>query len=207
MRLLAYFEWRSGRRLKDAHQECTTGILAEEQLSCRPFHTHPLIQEWLAQYTESGAAQYRYKSLLLRGKSRSGKTQKACSIYGFAKSLVVNCQGLETHLPSLTHLNRSEHAAVILDEANYKQVIANKQFFQAGARAVQLGQSACNQFAYSVFVYKLPIILCSNKFPMTVEEGLSPEDADWLSANIIDVPAPVSGKWWVSDEEMDLDCA
>ena len=161
----------------------------------------------MEQYLDTSASLYRHRSLLIRGKSRSGKTQKACSIFGFSSSLVVNCQGLGSNLPSLSHLNRSKHKALILDEANYEQVVANKQFFQAGARAVQLGQSACNQFAYSVFVYKLPIILCSNKFPMTEEEGLSAEDADWLQANIYDVPQPVGGKWYVDGDELDLDCA
>lgn len=207
MRLLTFFEWRLARLLKEHHQDFTQVILAEEQHHCLPFHDHPMIPLWLGQYIDTSAALYRHKSLLIRGKSRSGKTQKACSIFGFSASLVVNCQGIGSNLPSLTHLDRSVHKAIIFDEANYEQVVSNKQFFQAGARAVQLGQSACNQFAYSVFVYKLPIILCSNKFPITVEEGLSEEDADWLGANIFDVPQPVGGKWYIGGEELDLDCA
>ena len=207
MRLLSFFEWRFARLIKEHHADFTQEILYGEQKHCLPFHDHPKIGEWVAQYLDTSAQQFRHKSLLIRGKSRSGKTQKACSIFGFGSSLVVNCQGLGSNLPSLNHLNRREHKCLILDEANYEQVVANKQFFQAGARAVQLGQSACNQFAYSVFVYKLPIILCSNKFPMTEEEGLSEEDADWLGANIIEVPQPVGGKWYVEGQELDLDCA
>ena len=178
-----------------------------EQAQCRPFHHHPLIDDWLGQYGALLGTKFRFKVLLLRGPSRSGKTQKACSRFGFASTFVVNAQGLEGNLPSLVGLDRDHHKALVFDEGSVQQVIGNKQFFQAGARAVSLGQSKCNQFSYSVFVYMLPIIVTSNCFPMTEEEGLKAEDADWLSANLIDIPVPVGGKWWVDDLEEGLDLA
>ena len=86
-----------------------------------------------------------------------------------------------------------------MDEITEKQVLCNKAFFQAGARSVALGQSACNQFTYSVFVYRLPIICCSNTFKMTEAEGLNAEDADWLKQNVIEAPVPSSGKRWIEE--------
>ena len=42
---------------------------------------------------------------------------------------------------------------------------------------------------------------------MSVAEGLSQEDADWLQANIIDVPVPVGGKWWIEEGQDEIDLA
>ena len=176
-----------------------------EQQLCRPFRHHENIDKWLMQY--HGALQARFKTLLLRGITRSGKTQKACSVYGFARTLVVNAQGLENNLLLLSHMDRSKIDCLVLDEGPHIQVLHNKQLFQAGASAVQLGQSRCNQFSYSVFVYKLPIIITSNFFPMAVGEDLSQEEADWLQANIIDVPVRVGGKWWTEEGQDEIDLA
>ena len=59
------------------------------------FRSHPLIEQWLQDYDMRAYGRvHRFKVLLLRGGSRSGKTQKAKSIFGHAHTLVVNCQGL-----------------------------------------------------------------------------------------------------------------
>ena len=205
-RMISFLEWYEAQQTRVQHEQLTARILAMEQQMCRPFRHHEKIDVWIGQYHGS-AVHARFKTLLLRGITRSGKTQKACSVYGFARTLVVNAQGLDNNLPSLSHLDRSKIDCLVLDEGTHIQVLHNKQFFQAGARAVQLGQSRCNQFSYSVFVYKLPIIITSNFFPMTVEEGVSQEDADWLQANIIDVPVPVGGKWWIEEGQGEIDLA
>ena len=205
-RMMNFLEWYESHNTRALHDRLTASILTMEEAECRPFMHHELIDTWLMQY-HGRDRQARFRTLLLRGITRSGKTQKACSIYGFARTLVVNAQGLENNLPSLSHLDRRKMDALVLDEGTRQQVLHNKQFFQAGARAVQLGQSRCNQFSYSVFVYKLPLIITSNYFPMTVAEGLSQEDADWLQANIIDVPVPVGGKWWIEDGLDEIDVA
>ena len=75
------------------------------------------------------------------------------------------------------------------------------QFFQAGVDAVELGQTACEQSAYSVSVHGLPIICCSNTFNMRQREGLSDTDATWLQQNVIDVDVPLSGRWWIEADE------
>jgi hypothetical protein len=204
-RITQFFAWREEHANLLDNARLTASIMQQEQASCKPFHHHPAIQVWLQQYAQAVGEQYRFKTLLLRGPSRSGKTQKACSIFGFEHTLVGNCQGMGAHLPYLGMVDRSLHRALVLDEASYEQVVGNKQFFQAGARSVRLGQSPCNQHSYSVFVYMLPIILCSNVFPMSQAEGLSADDEDWLQANVVDVPAPVAGKWWVDDLEWGLD--
>lgn len=196
-------QWRSELLRKEEHEALTGRILDKQQAACLPFHQHPKIDKWYEQYQDEAA--FRFRMLLFRGSSRSGKTQKACSLFGFRNTMLVNCQGLGNHLPSLLKLDRQRHHALVLDEVSESQVLSNKAFCQAGARAVELGQSACNQFAYSIFCYRLPIILCSNKFKMSEEEGLDPEDADWLQQNVVDVGVPVSGRWWIEPDELGIE--
>ena len=206
MRLLTYREYFSGQRGPSAHLELADGSPTAGQAHRLPFRGHPLIREWLAQYQGDGLRQCRWKSLLLRGKACSGKTQKACSIFGLRRSCVIKCQGLGTQLPALTRLDRSKHAALILDGVNYRQVLENKLMFQADGWVAQSAHSP-GMCPRSVSVHKLPIILCSDDFPMTVAEGIAPEEADWLAANLIDVPAPVSAEWWFCGAEDALECA
>ena len=61
---------------------------------------------------------------------------------------------------------------------------------------VSLGQSACNQHAYDVWLYHTPHVLCSNHFPMTEKEGATAEEADWLSKNIMPATLPPMQKWY-----------
>ena len=119
--------------------------------------------------------------------------QPACSLHGFTNTLVVNRQGLGDHLPSLAHRDRERDLAVVMDEITERQVSYNKQFFQAGACSAELGQSACNPFSSSLFVYRLPITCCSKAFKMSTDDGWSPEDANCIQANMIAVPVPLSG--------------
>ena len=177
----------------------------EQQLR-RPFRHHDNIDKWIMQY-HGCTAQTRFKALLLRGDTRSGKTQKACSLYGLTRTLVVNAEGLGKNLPPLSHLDRSETDCVVLHEGSHLQVLHNKLFFQAGAHPVKLWQSPCNQCSHSCFIYKFPMIITSSFFPMSVEEGVSQEEADWLQANIIDVPVPVGGKWWIDMGQDEIDLA
>ena len=108
------------------------------------------------------------------------------SLWGTKSTLIVQCQGLIDDLPSLRQLDRAQHTCVVFDEASPSQVLSNKAFFQAGRSPVELSQSKCGGFRYRVWPYQLALVCCSNKFPMTIREGLqSPEDEDWLRANCI----------------------
>lgn len=76
------------------------------------------------------------------------------------------------------------------------QVLGNKEVFQSGAHLVNLGQSQCNQHSYSKWLYGIAHVLCSNCFPMTVQEGLSMEDAEWLNKNVMPAVLPEGQKWF-----------
>lgn len=166
--------------------------------SFQRFRLHPAISVFLAQFN-AVQPQSRYKSLLLRGPSRCGKTQKALSLFGADSTLSVNCQGVAPHLPSIRAFVRKQHAAILWDEIVESQVLSNKLCFQSGLTPVTLGQSACNQHAYQVILYKIPMILCSNTFRMGDEEGsdLAEEDRDWLSENIVVAELGPGEKWFL----------
>lgn len=176
----------------------------------RPFRSSPGIEEFMQQFLVINAEpKSRYRMLLLRGSSCSGKTQKARSLFGSTASLLLNCQGMSPDLPSIEGFNRSQHQAIVWDEIDHKQVLGNKVAFQSGVDPVTLGQSKCNQHAYRRWLHGTPMILCSNVFQWPEDEGhtLSKADADWILANVIMVPVPKGKAWyvgeWSSDEEQD----
>jgi hypothetical protein len=171
------------------------------------FKSHPLVNEWLRQYEPQRIGQQlRYKMLLLLGKSRSGKTQFGKSLFGDEHTLVLNCQGLGTAIPSLREVDRSQHKCVLFDEINEQQVLHNKALFQAGFDKIQLGQSPCGGFRYEIWPYGLAFVLSSNKFAMSHAEGLAdPSDEDWLRANVI-VARRADDDRWFMDPTRDASC-
>ena len=167
------------------------------------FRSHPVIDAWLEQFQpEMVERSLRFKPLLLRGESRSGKSMKASSIFGFGKTLAVNCQGVAPALPSIRAFDRMQHKCILWDEVSPEQVLANKMVFQSGPMPVTLAQSACNGFAYDKWLFGIPHILCSNIFPLDAEPGpkprLSAEDIDWLNANLF-VADLLPGEKWYAD--------
>jgi len=143
----------------------------------------------------------RFRPLLLRGRSRSGKTCKAQSLFGVEHALLVNCQGLKDCLPSIRAFQRSVHKAILWDEISPAQVCTNKLIFHSGPMPITLAQSACNGFAYDKWLYGVRHILCSNVFPLVAEPGvkggLSAEDSEWLQANIIVADLEPGEVWFV----------
>jgi hypothetical protein len=168
------------------------------------FVQHPLIDEFMAQFEGPSAKPLaRYKCLLLRGETRSGKSERAKSLFGSDRTLSVNAQVKDGSLPCIKQFSRSRHAAILWDEIEEKQVLNNKLCFQSGLQMVALGQSACNAYAYEVMLHGVAMLLCSNNFSMTHSDGkpLPPEDAEWLAGNIIEVGLAKDVKWYVEKKE------
>jgi hypothetical protein len=172
------------------------------------FRSHPQILEWQKQFEAASKSRaLRFKPLLLQGQSQSGKTRKAISLWGHARTLVVNCQGLQNHLPSLKGFDAQRHSCILFDEVNSRQVLSNKMVFQAGVDPVTLGQSACNAHSYQVWLHAVPMMLCSNDFQMEDRYGnrMSAEDVEWLVANIADASLPPGVPWFFPRAAAGLD--
>ena len=160
-------------------------------VSCKQFD-----EFWSQFHNTEMSVRFRFRSLLFVGKSRSGKSQRASAFHGMLRSLVVNCQGLNTALPSLLEFSKDSYDCIIFDEVTEKQVLHNKLVFQSGPKPVTLGQSPCGAFKYTRDLYAVPMILCSNEFKLTEEEGLAEEDAEWLTKNIIQAQLPTDQETW-----------
>jgi hypothetical protein len=143
----------------------------------------PLESEWLAQYAAgdpAAEALRRFRLLVLDGPSRTGKTERACAYFGVEHTLVVNCQGVAA--PCLHQWLSGRYRAVVFDEADWRLVWGNRQLMQAGVHPVLLGQSTCNEHAYSVHVFRAPMVVTSNAFWADCPSG---PERDWIMANTL----------------------
>lgn len=173
-------------------------LLTRLEAGLGAFRGHPNVTKFMQQYENARSSQpaWRFKFLLLRGRTRMGKSQKAMSLYGVQGTLLVNCQGLGSSLPSLRSVVPGQTLCIVFDEISAEQVLANKLVFQAGPWPVTLGQSACGQHAYSLNLYALPMICCSNDFKTTEADGLSKDAAEWLHGNMLEASPPKDGAWY-----------
>ena len=173
-------------------------ILAELEAGLGACRDHCNIDEFLQKYVSANAGRpsFRFKFLLLRGRSRMGKSQKAMSLFGIAHTLVLNCQGLQSTLPSLRSMDRDHIRCIVFDEISAEQVLANKLVFQAGPWPVTLAQSACGQHAYSVNLYAMPMVCCSNDFKTSQADGLSEDAESWLRENMFEASPPEGLPWF-----------
>ena len=125
-----------------------------------------------------------------------GKSQKAMSLFGIAHTMVLNSQGLQTTLPSLRSVVPEQIRCIVFDEISAEQVLANKLVFQAGPWPVTLGQSACGQLAYSLNLYAMPMVCCSNDFKTSQADGLSEDAEAWLRENMFEASPPEGLAWF-----------
>ena len=165
----------------------------------KPFKFVPEVSLWKLQYEREGAfgiwgKESRFKFLVLTGPSSLGKTQFAKSLFGISETLVVPCQGVAN--PSLKKFRRKQHKAILFDEVASSCIVNNKQVFQANNDIVLLGQSPCQRDIYSVFLYGIACICCTNDWMEDIKRGSSEEE--WLLANSIVYEC--REKMWVEDE-------
>ena len=181
-----------------AHKDSIIALQKALFGAMRTFRTHPQINDWAAQYHQDQFGKLsRFKTLVLKGMSRSGKSWKALSLFGPASTFKVNCQGLPLGcLPSLMGFERRQHKCILFDEIRADQVLGNKEVFQASAWPVSLFQSNCNAFSYKVWLYQTAMVGCSNAFPITLAEGLEPDEVDWLTSNVISIELAENQRWF-----------
>jgi hypothetical protein len=192
------------KREREREQLMCTGLSVSMQQNLFNFVESKAVDTWKLQY--KSLRRFRFGPLVLVGPSMIGKSVFAKSLVGIEKTLVVNCQGLQEALPSLRGFSPERFVAIVFDEANPAQVLANKLVFQAGCEPVMLGQSRCGAHEYSVLLSRVPMILVSNEFapvagaPDGIGGTPSADGASWLQANCTVVAPPESGFWYVRGE-------
>ena len=146
----------------------------------RSFRVIPQVVEWERQYIQ---VLYRYCFLVLEGPSKMGKTQYAKSLCPEGKEVLeVNCAAGGD--PNLRDYRYSKHGLVLLDEIKADTIANQRKMFQCGPTEVQLGTSATNSFSYSVYLFRIRLVLCTNHWHSSMA-ALPQEDRDWISANSV----------------------
>ena len=178
----------------------SNGFVSYREAALGGFRHHPAIDEWCRQWTVD-RGRFRYKFLLLRGACRMSTRYKAISVHGQLQTLIVDCQGLgERRFPNLRLLQRSRHRCVVFENICCQQVLAHKVLFQAAPWPLSLARRGSSQSLYKNNVHGLAIICCSQTFRKSVAEGVSADDALWLSDNLIEA-SPIDGVTWYSAED------
>lgn len=158
-------------------------VEAELRQRMRPWRSFRIVEDWKAQFApEVAKTLFRFKLLLLRGRTRAGKSLFSSEIFGAERTLILHCQAGTTALPQLKGFSRAKHQAIVLDEASPAHVLANRAVLQSTSKGAQLGQSQCGQHEYTVWLHGIAWILTSNEFPFEGEWGS--EDTSWLRENI-----------------------
>jgi hypothetical protein len=165
----------------------------------RAFVPHPVVGQFMAQFQPAlYGEEARRHCLLLVGDSRQGKSSKAMNLFSIANTLKVSCQGLAKGvLPSLADFDRAKHRAIVWDEVRPDQILSNRELFQSNQYTQTLGQSACGQYAYKVWVYFTAMILCANDFPMDSRDT-SAGDSEWLRSNLMVAELAPGQRWYLS---------
>jgi hypothetical protein len=183
---IAELEFQVAKQIELTNERKETAAKAQMKRAMRPFNKKPpAITEWLGQYDRPDEHMlFRFKPLVLDGETRFGKTSWALSFFGAESTLQVNCQNITA--PNLLSWRRQcdQYSAILFDEGSWKLIFENKMLFQAGPASVDLGQSATNCNAYKVFVYAIPMIICSNDFWKDIDDA----GRKYLASNIIYVP-------------------
>lgn len=111
------------------------------------------LEPWKAQYTQ---VLERYKFLVLRGASRTGKSTLARSLGG-----VPYVQTVQSAVsPDLRSYDSSVHSYIVFDNVNDMKFVLNyRALFQANNDIHTLGESKTGCYAYDVWLWKVPIVV------------------------------------------------
>ena len=163
-----------------------------------PFMDHESITQWVAGFSAPNYGVVgRCSVLALIGESNSAKTWKAMSLWP-EMTFKLSCNALPHGiLPSLKEFDRTVHKAICFDEIRTDQILGNRELFQSGQWRVKLGQSACGQHEYSVWLYFIPIIVCANDLVLDPKSLTYNADKNWIDENITQVQLGPGQKWYL----------
>ena len=152
---------------------------AEVAKDDKPFKRIPKVNKWKQSYKKK---RRRYKFLVLDGDSMFGKSAFATSLYGEAKTVLIDCSGGQE--PDGRGYDFFTHQCIIFDEMPLRSVIKHKRLLQAPCKAVNLGSSTTQMYAYKMFVAGKAMIVTTNHFE---EEfcKLSPTEKKWIVKNMV----------------------
>ena len=101
------------------------------------------------------------------------------SLFGIQVTYVSNAQN--TTEPYLKGFSRTQHKAILFDEATPNMVLKNKQLFQANSDGASTGMTPSGQYLTQFWLYQVPILICCNEW-LTEEMKAKPE-YQWIIDN------------------------
>ena len=179
-------------------QETIMGVQIQLRQQQHPFVTHPEVQSWVRSFSaEHFGIRSRWPCLGLVGDSQTGNTCLGMSLWP-GRTLKVSCNGLPNGImPSLKGFSRQEHSAILFDEVRPDQILGNREVFQSGPHVCKLSQSACGQHEYSVWLYAIPLICCSNNLSVPSTGDTFQSDEEWFRKNVVLVELAPGQRWFV----------
>ena len=148
-----------------------------------------LLRPWADQYKDFKT---RYKFLVLRGASRTGKSTLAkalCGLFGFGGSVFV--QTVQSALdPDLRNYDSEFHSCILFDNVNdMRFVLDQRALFQSNNDLHKLGESKTGMYSYTVWLYQVPLVV-------TVDMSAKWDPLEpWICENCCDVL--LTGPSWV----------
>ena len=136
--------------------------LAQQALNAllRPFKPEVVdaLRGWATQYDSQ---KMRYKFLVLRGGSQTGKSTLAKAlgqVFNWPRPFVQTVQSAEA--PDLKQYNREEHGYIVFDNVNHMDFVLNERaLFQANNDLHTLAGSRTGMYAYSVWLFAVPLVV------------------------------------------------
>lgn len=136
--------------------------LAQQALNAllRPFKPEVVdaLRGWATQYDSQ---KMRYKFLVLRGGSQTGKSTLAKAlgqVFNWPRPFVQTVQSAEA--PDLKQYNREEHGYIVFDNVNHMDFVFNERaLFQANNDLHTLAGSRAGMYAYSVWLFAVPLVV------------------------------------------------
>jgi len=117
----------------------------------------------------------RYDILVLRAGSKSGKTERAKSLFPFVWEQVIE----DLPAPNLRSHNPDKDDAILLDNVNSADfILSNRGLLMARNVVHELAQTSTGLFTYPCYLHRVPIIVT-----MDVEKEWP--DSDWLNKNCV----------------------
>jgi len=164
---------------KEPKPDEVTWIKQFAVVALRPYMATERASEFCSAEDMLRSAQLRrFKFLIYDGPSRMGKTELARAWFGYSRTMIANAQECTT--PNLRPMLTGKFNAILFDEGSWELCVRNKALFQASTRPVELSQSQCNDRSYTLMVFRVPMIICSNDFWAGCKDD---EIRKWINEN------------------------
>lgn len=179
LRLVDCIEKEQKRIMKRKYIDHVMSLPLDEQL-CKPRTDFQLWNDWL---DVQAKLLLRQKAFCINADTRAGKTEFVkMSLPGI--TYICTC-AKDADEPDLREYEGPPfHHNILFDEATPRLVINKKDLFQAPRHDIDMGTSSTNCYAYKVHVWRVKMVICTNKWHDQVKE-LCEADQQWLAKNVV----------------------